>query len=132
MKVFISHSSKDEWVAKQIYRGVAETGAKTFIDAYDLISGEHFEKRIRRELNGSIELVVLFTPWSLFHPWLYHEMGAMLSRGREVVGILYGLTFDQFKRRTHGGGMLATRLTRNLNEIELYFGELKGRVGHGR
>ena len=33
-KVFISHSSKDTWVAKQIERHLQECGAHTFLDAH--------------------------------------------------------------------------------------------------
>ncbi len=56
-KVFISHSSKDTWVAKQIAREVSLCGAKPFLDEADVEVGEDFEENILRFLERAHELV---------------------------------------------------------------------------
>ena len=44
--VFISHSGKDTWVAKQIAREVSLCGAIPFLDEADVEVGEDFEEKI--------------------------------------------------------------------------------------
>ncbi len=45
-RVFISHSSVDTWVARQIARYIEECGASTFLDEADIEYGDDFEERI--------------------------------------------------------------------------------------
>ena len=40
MLVFVSHSSIDTWVAKQIAKGIEEAGASTFLDESNVNVGE--------------------------------------------------------------------------------------------
>jgi hypothetical protein len=44
--VFISHSGKDTWVAKQIAREVSLRGAMPFLDEANVEVGEDFEESI--------------------------------------------------------------------------------------
>ena len=44
--VFISHSSQDTWVAKQIAREVTSTGAIPFLDEADIEVGAEFRDAI--------------------------------------------------------------------------------------
>lgn len=62
--VFISHSSRDTWVAKQIAREVAASGAKPFLDEADIDTGAEFEEAILEFLAKAHELLVLLTPWA--------------------------------------------------------------------
>jgi hypothetical protein len=68
--VFISHSSKDTWVAKQIARAIFDCGAMTFLDEHDIEAGKDFDEEIRKSLNNSHELLVLLTPWALTRPYI--------------------------------------------------------------
>lgn len=45
--VFISHSSKEKWIARQISKEIMGLGAKTWLDLKDLRSGDE----IRRSIN---------------------------------------------------------------------------------
>ena len=60
--VFIRHSSRDTWVARQIACQVEEHGARTFLDANDIVVGADFAEVIRLNLRRADELVVLWTP----------------------------------------------------------------------
>jgi hypothetical protein len=64
-KVFISHSGRDTWVARQIAHYVDQCGAESFLDEADIQIGDDFEERIRDFLTTADELIVLFTPWAL-------------------------------------------------------------------
>ena len=44
--VFISHSSQDTWVARQIAREVSLCGATPFLDEADVEVGDDFEEGI--------------------------------------------------------------------------------------
>jgi len=95
--VFISHSSEDTWVARQIAREVAKCGARPFLDADNVDIGAEFEEEIRDSLNEADELVVLFTPWALDRPYIWMEIGgAWLIRRIPIIFILYGITKQEF------------------------------------
>jgi hypothetical protein len=66
--VFISHSGKDTWVAKQIAREVEACGAVPFLDEAHIDVGADFEEEILVSLEKAQELVVLLTPWALERP----------------------------------------------------------------
>ena len=60
--VFISYTSADFWVARQIKLNVESCGAKTFLFDLDSEFGENFDDRIKGQIEQSKELFVLFTP----------------------------------------------------------------------
>ena len=68
--VFVSHSSTDTWVARQIARRIDECGAESFLDEAEIDVGADFEDDILTFLERADELVVLFTPWSLSRPYV--------------------------------------------------------------
>ncbi len=45
-KIFISHSSTDTWVARQIAKHIENLDASTFLDEADIDYGDDFEDRI--------------------------------------------------------------------------------------
>jgi hypothetical protein len=51
MRLFISHSSRDRWIAQQLDRRLREIdGVETFLDENDLQGGDHITKAIRRQI----------------------------------------------------------------------------------
>ena len=92
MLVFVSHSSIDTWVAKQIAKGIEEAGASIFLDESNVNVGEDFEEKILSALNNAAELLVLLTPWSLTRRYVWAEIGAAWGRRIQIVGVLHGLT----------------------------------------
>jgi hypothetical protein len=65
LKVFISHSSRDLWVAQQIAAELQRCGADIFLDEADIAHGDDFDDEIMRAEEQCHELLVLLTPWSL-------------------------------------------------------------------
>jgi 3-methyladenine DNA glycosylase AlkC len=46
MKVFISHSSHDKWVARQMSRMLVQKGHVTFLDEKDIKTGDSIDSDI--------------------------------------------------------------------------------------
>jgi hypothetical protein len=90
--VFLSHSAKDTWVAKQIAREISECGATPFLDEAEIEVGSDFEEDILGFLEKAHELVVLLTPWALERPYVWAELGAAWGRRIPIIVLLHGLT----------------------------------------
>jgi hypothetical protein len=97
--VFVSHSSSDTWVAKQIAREVAACGAATFLDETDIAVGADFEADILSHLECSQELVVLLTPWALERAYVWAEIGAAWGHRIPIVALLHGVSAQSYNQR---------------------------------
>lgn len=126
--VFISHCGQDTWVAKQIAREVAACGATAFLDEADIDAGTEFEDAILEFLSKAHELVVLLTPWALERPYVWTEIGAAWGRRLPIVVILHGITSQDLQSRPGVPVHLKKRDLINLNEVETYFDQLRGRM----
>jgi hypothetical protein len=125
--VFISHSSQDTWVAKQIAKEVIECGATPFLDEADIEVGDDFEERIRDFLNRAHELVVLLTPWALERPYVWAELGVAWGRGLPIVALLHGLTAGELQARPGTPVFLKGRDMIQLNDVATYLSQLRKR-----
>ena len=97
--VFISHSSLDTWVAKQISKEVELCGAIPFLDEENIDIGEEFEDKILYFLDKSHYLVVLFTPWALNRPYVWAEIGAAWSNRIPIIVVLHGISKSDLTKR---------------------------------
>lgn len=77
--VFISHSTKDRWIAKQmagiIERNAKRYGVRTFLDEVDLEGGDRIPDVIRAHLQTCEEFVILLSPHSVARQWVLVELG---------------------------------------------------------
>ncbi|MEW6218828.1 MAG: toll/interleukin-1 receptor domain-containing protein [Thermodesulfobacteriota bacterium] len=126
--VFISHSGTDTWVAKQIAREIADRGAVPFLDEAEIDVGADFEDDILSFLEKADELVVLITPWALERPYVWAELGAAWGRRIPIVGLLLGLSASELQARPGVPVLLKKRDLLTLNEIDVYLGQLRGRI----
>ena len=129
--VFVSHSGADTWVAKQIARAIAECGAVPFLAEAQIDVGADFEEDIRAFLEKADELVVLITPWAFDRPYVWAELGAAWVRRIPIVGLLHGLSASELQLKPGVPVLLKKRDLLSLNEIEVYLGQLHGRVQGG-
>jgi hypothetical protein len=125
--VFLSHSSRDTWVAKQIAREITACGAVPFLDEADIETGVEFEDAILEFLSSAHELVVLLTPWALNRPYIWAEIGAAWGRRIPIVAILHGITAKEFESRSDIPVLIKKRNLIELNEIDRYLKELRRR-----
>jgi hypothetical protein len=126
--IFISHSRKDTWVAKQIAREITACGASAFLDEADVEVGDDFEERILEFLGKANELLVLLTPWALDRPYVWAELGAAWARRIPIVGVLQGLSAAELQSRESIPIFLKRRDLIDINDIDRYFAELVTRV----
>lgn len=92
-RVFLSHGGDDTYIVEHILKPKVESsGAIVFLDAGQILYGDNYRELILRELVYCEELLVLFTPSSLRHPWVLAEVDATLIRSKRIVAIRYGLT----------------------------------------
>ena len=127
--VFVSHSGADTWAAKQVAREIAACGAVPFLDEAQIDVGADFEEDILAFLEKADELVVLITPWALERPYVWAELGAAWGRRISIVGLLLGLSAAESQSRPGVPILLKRRDLLPLNEIDVYLGQLRGRVG---
>jgi hypothetical protein len=127
-QVFITHSSVDTWVARQIARSVEERGATYFLDEADMEYGDDFEDKILAAVRASQELLVLLTPWAIKRPYIWLEIGAIWGQGQRIVGVLYGLGVKELMT-DEGTPALLKRITLvEINKLDEYFDQLAARV----
>lgn len=126
--VFISHSSRDTWVARQIASRIAQTGAGQFLDAADVHTGDDFDEEILGALDRCTELVALFTPWAIDSRYIWLEIGAAWGKRKRLVVVLHGLTIDEFVVRKDMPIPLKRRNLLELGDIDQYFAELTDRI----
>jgi hypothetical protein len=127
-QVFISHSSRDAWVAKKIASHIQQCGASSFLDQSDLSHGDNFEAEILRAADLSSELLVLLTPWSTSRPYIWMEIGVFWGSRKRIVGVLHGLTSQEIVGGEGIPAVLKTIHLLELNEIDSYFDQLRQRV----
>jgi hypothetical protein len=127
-KIFISHSSIDTWVARQLARYIEDLGASTFLDEADIEYGDDFEERILEAIRTSHELLVLLTSWALKRPYIWLEIGAIWGLGRRVIGVLHGLSPSELVAQDGTLALLKRIDLVELNNIGMYFEQLQRRI----
>lgn len=97
--VFISHSEKDRWIAKQISRLIEDRGrayrVKTFLDEKDIQAGESIAESIRKNIQDCDEFIVLLTRYSVVRPWVLIEIGAAWGLQKRIVTIIDKVSPDE-------------------------------------
>jgi hypothetical protein len=127
-RVFISHGWTDRWVAAQMARSIRDIGGEAFIDFFDIKKGDRIETKIQVELPRCDELVVLLTPWSVRRNWVWTEVGAAWGLGKRIVGVLYGLSFQDIEREHGGMAALGPTNCLGLEDFDIYVSELRARM----
>jgi hypothetical protein len=128
--IFVSHSSSDTWVAKQIAKEIERCGATPFLDEAHVDAGADFEEDILEFLERAHELVVLLTPWAFDKPYVWAELGAAWGRRIPIVALLLGITPSELQSRPGAPVFLKKRDLLQLNDIDTYLGQLRDRVEH--
>ncbi len=124
--VFISHSTKDRFIAQQVARLIQEAGGdrgiETFLDEKDIEFGGSIPERIRQEIRDCGELVVLLSEYSVDRPWVLIEIGAAWVLEKRIVAVMDKLSPDQMP------DVIAPYRAVDLNDVQAYVDELVGRA----
>lgn len=124
-KVFISHTSDDLWVATQIETYVRSCGADSFLDSKSIEVGDDFDEKLILEAEDSTELLVLFTPATLKHHYIWMEIGMFVVSRKRIVAVLYGVTKEKIATNRFMPIALKRVSAVEINNIDSYFSELK-------
>ncbi len=127
MKVFISHSSIDTWVARQIASHIESYGISTFLDEADIAHGDDFESIILKEAEKSDELLVILTPWATNRPYIWLEMGIFWGSQKRIVGVLHGITSKELSSDERIPILLKKTDLITINDIDSYLSQLQKR-----
>src|SRR5205814_9193704 len=85
--VFISHSSKEKWIAGQISKEIMALGAKTWLDLNDLQGSDEIRRAIRRGIRASHEAIVLLSANSITSQWVIYEVGIADGQGKRITPV---------------------------------------------
>jgi hypothetical protein len=121
--VFVSHSSKDIWIAERMVDLIEKSGAECRIDKRDFEGGGNIWDEINGAVGESNEIVVLFTPNSKDAHWISFEIGAASQQHVHVTPILYSVKYNELDIIS---GRIALELNTDFNIR--YLDELKRRI----
>jgi hypothetical protein len=122
MKVFISHSSVDSWIARHISTDISALGIETFLDSKDIETGQSIDDLIGSHLEDSDELLILVSPAALRGQWVFLEAGGAHALKKRLIPILLHVSADEIPLP------IARYLARDLNDIDRYYEELRVRT----
>lgn len=121
--VFVSHSSKDIWIAERMVDLIERSGADCRIDKRDFEGGGNIWDEINSAVGDSQEIVILFTPNSKSAEWISFEIGAAAQMKIHVTPILYSV---DYKELLIISGKIAVDLNTGFNDR--YLDDLKKRI----
>lgn len=120
-KVFISHSSRDKWVAARMAEKVEGAGAGYWLDTRDLPGGGDIRDQISKGVDECQEIVILFSPYSKDSAWVSFEIGAAFSKGRYLTPILNNVQYNEVD-------LIQGIKAIELNDFDQYLSELSARA----
>jgi hypothetical protein len=124
--IFISHSSKDSWIAKQIASLIEQKGRKyginTFLDENDIEGGDFIPELIRENIKDCYEFVVLLSKNSIKRPWVWTEIGGAWLVEKRIIAILHEINPNELP------DVISLYKAIDLNKFDDYLEELLKRV----
>ncbi len=89
--MFLSHSHKDRWIARQCARLIEEAAKpyiEVFLDETDIEGGQSIPESVRTAIRKCDELVVLMSAYSKESSWVLSEIGGAWVLGTPIIAIL--------------------------------------------
>jgi len=124
--IFISHSTKDRWIARQMANAIEEKcqiyGVNTFLDEKDIEGGESIPESIRKNIVGCNEFIVLLSRYSVNRPWVLIEIGAAWGLKKRITAITDKISPDEMP------DVIAPYKAIDLNDFGEYLQQLLKRV----
>ena len=122
MKTFISHSSRDKWIARKLSEELVGLDCETFLDEKDIYTGESIDETIHDHLNECDDFLLLLSPDSIKSHWVLIELGGALALKKRIVIILLYLDPNDIPQP------ISKYLARDINDIEKYYSEVTKRL----
>jgi len=122
MKIFISHSSRDKWIARKLSEEILQLDCETFLDEKDIETGESIDESIHEHLSDSDDFLLLLTPDSVKSHWVLIELGGALALKKKIIIILLYLGANDIPQP------ITKYLARDINEVDKYYKEIRKRL----
>src|SRR5438552_15691002 len=87
-RVFLSHSTQDQWICERLKEKIEEVGVEVWLDAFDLPGGRNVKERIKDGMRSSTECLILLSPASRESDWVKHEAGLADAYGKPTALVL--------------------------------------------
>jgi len=100
-KIFISWSGEiSKHIALELKKTLEESalgksGLECFVSDADISSGTDWWSKVQLELKNCKMGVACITPDNFSAPWIYYEAGAIVSRGVELIPLLFDCSFKK-------------------------------------
>jgi hypothetical protein len=120
-KVFISHSSKESWIARQISKEIDGIGLETWLDNNDLHGGDEIKSTIKRGIEESQEVLAVVSINSSMSQWVIYEATIADYCGKRITLILNNIGPDAIEP-------LKGTKSFDLNEFDKFLLELATRA----
>src|SRR5262245_5212803 len=120
--IFISHSSRDSWIARTIAEKVTSLGAEVWLDVKDLQGGDIIDQEILKGIDACQEAVVLISPESAGSQWVIFEIGATWGQHKRVTPVLNNVPYDAI-------APLRVAKAIDLKDFDQLLSELGSRIG---
>ena len=128
--VFISHSGKDRWIAKQMANLIEEKGreynVKTFLDEKDIEGGDSISESIRESIEKCNEFLVLLSRYSIDREWVLIEIGAAWGLRKRIIAITDKVAPEEMP------DIITPYKAIDLNSFEEYLDQLINRAKEAR
>jgi hypothetical protein len=90
--VFISHSSRDTWIASHIAADIERAGRHfgmtTYLDVKDMGPGTRIDEDVRGNIHKCASFLVLLSSCSLASDWVVVELGMALGFKKRIFAVL--------------------------------------------
>ena len=123
--VFLSHSSRDSWLASIIAQKFRAAGAKVWIDEMSLVGGDELLRGVSEGMRSVDEAVVLVSSESLKSQWVAAEIGMAAVLKKRITGLLNNVDYDAM-------APLKGIKSYELNLIDNFVQQLKRRVAESK
>lgn len=124
--IFISHSSKDHWIAKQINSLILQNcqalGTNTFLDEKDIEGGDLISEIIREKIRKCDEFLVLLSKYSINRTWVLVEIGAAWVLGKRIIANTDKVSPDEMPE------IITPYKAIDLNNFDDYIAQITSRI----
>jgi len=124
--VFVSHSTKDRFIARQMARLIQEkcarSGVRAYLDERDIETGESIHGSVRNNIRKCDEFLVLLSKQSIDRQWVLSELGAAWVLEKRIVAVVDNLTLDEMPE------IIVQYKWVDLNKFEDYVQDLRQRA----
>lgn len=119
--IFVSHSSRDTWLASVLAERLTALGCSVWLDVMSLEGGREILRTIKEAIEDADEALVLVSPQSLKSQWVSVEIGMAEVLGVRITPILNHVEHTD-------SAPLVSRKAYDLNDFDKLLSEVPDRI----